>query len=102
MAVAFTTWSEGMDKLEIKYEIVGLFDTVELVKSPNLTIIAGLTISIMLGPNVFSIENHKITGTIKLDGGAVAINGEWVHDLGYTPFLFPLELTESVTYAKLG
>jgi hypothetical protein len=92
-----------MNKLEINYEIVGLFDVAELVKSPNLTISVGLIISVVLGPNVFSIENHKTRGNIKLDGGAVAINGEWVYDgLGYTPFLFPLEFTESVTYAKLG
>jgi hypothetical protein len=91
-----------MDKLEINYEVDNLSEVKLLAKSPNLTVSVSLTISVVLSPNVFSIENHRTTGTIKLDGGVVAIDGEWVHDLGYTPFLFPLELTESVTYAKLG
>jgi hypothetical protein len=99
-----------MDKLEIAYEtgessevvLLATSPMVSLVKSPNLTISVGLTVSIVLGSNVFSIENHKMTGNIKLDGGAVWVNGEWVHDLGYTPFLFPLEIMDSVTYAKLG
>lgn len=101
MVVACGIWSD-MDKLEIGWEVDNLSKLIPLVKSPNMSVSVGLTISIVLGPNVFSIENHKTTGKIILDGGAVSIDGEWVYDLGYTPFLFPLEIMGGVTYAKLG
>jgi hypothetical protein len=91
-----------MDKIEINYEIDNLLQMIPLVTSPNLSIRAGLTISIRLNTNVFSIENHRMAGKIAIDGGAVAINGEWVTDMGNSPFLMPLEITSSVTYAKLG
>ena len=100
MAAACGIWSK-MDKLEIKYSVDSLAEMTPIVKSPNLTISVGLTISIRLGVNVFSIENHHLSGMIKLDGGAVEINRKWVTDMGYTSYLFPLEL-EHITYAKLG
>lgn len=91
-----------MDKIEISYKVDKLSEMTPLVTSPNLSIMVGLTISIRLNASVFSIENHKMNGKIEIDGGAIAVNGEWVHDLGYTPFLVPLEILENVTYAKLG
>ena len=91
-----------MDKLEIRYKVDSLAEMTLLVRSPSLIVSVGLTISVVLGPNVFSIENHNMEGTIKIDGGAVEVEGKWVTDMGYISPLFPLEFMEHVTYAKLG
>jgi hypothetical protein len=93
-----------LNKIEIEYEVENLAERTQLVRSPNLDISVGLTISILLGPNVFSIENHKTAGKILLDWGAVAIDGEWVDtkELGDTSFLYPIKLYKGVISAELG
>lgn len=93
-----------MNKLEIEYEVDSLAERTKLVQSPNLDISVGLTISIILGPNVLSIENHNRRGKITLDWGAVAIDGKWVEEreLGDSSFLYPIRLFKGVTGAKLG
>lgn len=92
-----------LNKLEIEYEVDSLATRTPLVRSPNLDISVGLTVSIILGPNVLSIQNHKMAGSIKLDWGAVTVNGEMVGpELGDSSFLYPIRFFENVTSAILG
>lgn len=93
-----------LNKLTIEYEVDSLAERAKLVQAPNLDISVGLTISIILGPNVLSIENHKTAGKITLDWGAVAIDGEWVQEreLDDSSFLYPIRFFRGVISAELG
>mgnify|MGYP000321332550 CR=1 FL=1 len=93
-----------LNRLEIDYEVDSLAERTVLVKSPNLDISVSLTISIILGPNVLSVQNHNLAGKITLDRGAVAIDGEWVEagELGDSPILYPVRFFRGIAGVKLG
>lgn len=92
-----------MNRIEIDYKIDSLAEMTKLVQSPNLDISVGLTISVIFGPNVLSVQNHNLVGKIVLDWGAVAVNGEWVEngELGDQDILCPIQFFKNVTGAKI-
>lgn len=93
-----------MNRIEIDYEVDSLAEMTKLVQSPNLDISVGLTVTVILGPNVLSVENHNLAGRITLDWGAVKIDGEWVkgNELGDQDILCPVRLFEAVKRATIS
>lgn len=93
-----------MNRIEIDYEVDSLAEMTKLVQSPNLDISVGLTISVIFGANVLSVQNHNLAGKIVLDWGAVSVNGEWVKngELGDQDILYPVQFFKNVVEAKIS